>query len=255
MEYRIETRFQGPGFVAVPNHVAQNVDLPPDALGVLVYLASLPHGWRLDWRDVCARFGIGKDRWQRIARDLRACGAMVDDIEAARGPRGRLSGHRVLVRWPDAKPEAVKGDVSEKPAETGNVTESRKIRLSAAKSDRKPGFPAAGKSAKPSGQIRQTERANPAPYKYQDKKQGGRSASAPVGASADAATAKPYEGQAGASSAQLAQTAKGLNDWQRSSVRNDQPCYVGAAVYRPGSPEFDHLRKLVCRLDAGERVA
>jgi len=102
MDYIVETQFEGPGFVAVPNAVAQMPGLSPDALGMLVWLASLPKGYAIRRATLLERFSIGKDRWQRIARDLSAVGALV--VEKKRGPDGRFS-TRYLVRWPD--PSAV----------------------------------------------------------------------------------------------------------------------------------------------------
>ena len=136
VDYIVETDFQGPGFVAVPNHVAQRRGLAPEALGLLVYLASQPRGFIVRWSVICDHFGMGKDRWQRIGRDLRAIGAM--QVQEVRGAGGRIIGRRVVVRWPDPQPvEAV-------------VAESGEIPLS----DRKPEKPAPGKSAKVSGKTR-----------------------------------------------------------------------------------------------------
>lgn len=176
MDYIIETDFQGPGFVAVPNHVAQRAGLAPEALGLLVYLASQPRGFIVRWSAICAHFGMGKDRWQRIARDLRDIGAM--RVENVRGAGGRVIGRRVLVRWPDP--------VAAVPVST----ESRESPLS----DQKPGFPAAGKSAKSSGKIRQSEPENPALYK-EEKIRPSRSV-VRTGFSSSADPLLPCEGQA-----------------------------------------------------------
>jgi len=107
MDYIVETQFEGPGFVAVPNDVAQMPCLSPDALGVLVWLASLPKGYAMRRASLLKRFAIGKDKWQRIARDLAAVGALT--VQKDQGPDGRWS-TRYRVRWPDvskrARPEA-----------------------------------------------------------------------------------------------------------------------------------------------------
>jgi hypothetical protein len=97
MDYIIETRFDGPGFVPVPNAVAQMDELPADALGVLVYLASLPKGFAVRQMTVRNRFGFGKDKWQRIARDLAAVGAL--EVVKDRQPSGQMF-TRYVVRWP-----------------------------------------------------------------------------------------------------------------------------------------------------------
>ena len=147
MDYIVETNFQGPGFVAVPNAVARNDQLSAEALGVLVFLASMPHGFLTRVASIQERFGFGKDKWQRIAKELREAGAMV--VEAVRGSGGRVVGKRVSIQWP----------------EQAEATESRKTRPS----DRKPEKPTVGKPANQSRKIRQTGPENPAPYKEEEK--------------------------------------------------------------------------------------
>ena len=162
MDYQIQTEFQGPGFVAVPNSVAQSPDISADALGVLVYLASQPHGFIARVAVIQERFGMGKDKWQRIARELRDLGAM--QSHAIRGTGGRVIGKRVVVRWPELPT-----------SDEASATESRETRPS----DRKPEKPAAGKSAKASREIRQSEPENPAPYKEEKITKARRGAARP----------------------------------------------------------------------------
>lgn len=197
MDYIIETNFQGSGFVAVPNHVAQNAALSPEALGVLVYFGSLPRGYLMRVASVLERFAMGKDRWQRIARELRDAGAMTTEI--VRGAGGRAVGRRVSVRWPD-------------PVEN---TESRKIPLS----DRKPEKPAAGKPAKVSRKIRQSEPEKPAPYKEERKKKGGGARIAAV-PPARSPVARPMVGGSGGSAAAERETVSGrpADPWQRAAI-------------------------------------
>lgn len=223
VDYIVETDFQGPGFVAVPNHVAQRRGLAPEALGLLVYLASQPRGFIVRWSVICDHFGMGKDRWQRIGRDLRAIGAM--QVQEIRGAGGRVIGRRVVVRWPD--PVAVHADV----AESGVFPLS----------DRKPEKPAPGKPAKVSGQIRKSERENPAPYKDKDEKEGGREkagraaarSASPRSDATRAATGREGEGVQAAS----------LTAFQRSRIWAGQSCLIGGVPVLPGSPQFDGLRQ------------
>jgi len=149
MDYLIETNFAGPNFVMVPNSVAQGA-LSAEALGVLVYLASLPRGFVARVSVIRERFGIGKEKWQRIARELRGAGAMT--VEPVRGPGGKVYGKRTVITWPDAS----------------EATEGRETRPS----DRKPGKPTVGKPAKQGRETRQTGPQNPAPYKEQKQKKG-----------------------------------------------------------------------------------
>lgn len=217
-DYIIETDFQGPGFVAVPNAVAQSADVSADALGVLVYLASMPRGWIARVAVIQERFGLGKDKWQRIARELREVGAL--HVEQVRTEGGRVSGRRVRVRWP----------------ELAEKTESREIRLS----DRKPGKPAVGKPAKQSRKIRQTEPENPAPYKEQEKDKGAARASS--GSEGKAAAARKSRGAAralaGCSAESEAETvAASLSAFQRSRLLAGQSCIVGGVLLSPDGPE------------------
>ena len=204
VDYIIETDFEGPGFVPVPNAVAQHAALSAEALGVLVYLASLPRGFVLRVGTVQERFGIGKDKWQRIARELREVGAM--DAQPVRGSGGRVVGKRVAVRWP-------RSVVS---------TESRETRLS----DRKPENPTVGKPAKRSRKTRQTEPENPVPYKDKHKNLGGLSSQSP---------------RAAPSVVLLDQVAD-LSAFVRSSILSDRAVLVGRTVIQPGSPEMLALR-------------
>lgn len=213
MDYIVETDFEGPNFVMVPNAVARSGRLSPEALGVLVYMASLPRGYLVRVGCIQEAFAMGKDRWQRIARELRACGAM--QMEAVRGPGGRVIGRRVVVRWPNFEAAALPLE----PDQAAVSTESRVSRPS----DRKPGFPTVGKPANVSRETRQSGRRNPAPYKEQIKKTGGEVAKPPQ-ASVDLAKLSPF---------------------QRSRVLAGQSVLVDGVTLKAGSPEMQAVRALL----------
>lgn len=99
MNFLIETDFQGPGFVAVPNYVLDIPELQPDALGVLVFLARLPKGFVLRPTVIMERFAMGRDKWQRIARELRDLGAL--RLVQHRDHKGQIIGSSYAVRWPN----------------------------------------------------------------------------------------------------------------------------------------------------------
>lgn len=230
MDYIVETDFQGPGFVAVPNHVAQRRGLAPEALGLLVYLASQPRGFIVRWSVICDHFGMGKDRWQRIARELRAIGAM--QVQELRGAGGRIIGRRVVVRWPEPQPVEA------------SVTESGEIPLS----DLKPEKPAPGKPAKVSGKIRKSERENPAPYKDKDEKDGarekaGRNAARSASPRSDATRAATGGEGEGAQ-------ASSLTAFQRSRVLSGQSVLVDGVPVLPGSPVFEAMAQALRGQDA-----
>jgi len=105
MDYLIELQFEGPGFVAVPNRVIDDERLSADAIGVLTYLARLA-GQRTAIVRVSAvrkRFRFGKDKWQRIAKELRAVGSISDLFE--NGPFGQVR-RSLIIGWPSAAPSA-----------------------------------------------------------------------------------------------------------------------------------------------------
>ena len=119
MDYIVELEFDGPGFVAVPNGVVDDARLSAEALAVLVYLARLAGGRGpriVRVAAICKRFDFGKDKWQRIARELRAVGALSDNF--GRTDDGRNIVRSLVVGWPKpAQP------VSRKTRRTGKTCE------------------------------------------------------------------------------------------------------------------------------------
>jgi len=240
MEYVVRTNFQGPGFVAVPNHVAQSCNLSPDALGVLVYLASMPNGWTARPSCIMERFKIGRDKWQRIARDLKAADAL--KIETLRGAGGRVVGRQMVVCWPEPAAE----QSSETVSETVPVTENRKTRLSAETTP----SPKTGFSAKGYRQTRKKVQANPVPYKDQIQKTGA-AASAPALEGAKPSCAKgrrsaapvPPRAASRAAGAAVPVDPSALTRFQRSSVMADKPVMIEGVMLQSGSPEMETLRQ------------
>jgi len=58
------------GFLMVPNETAQDGSLTPAALGLLVFIESLPSGWKIRDGHIRAHFGIGRDALRSIYRVL-----------------------------------------------------------------------------------------------------------------------------------------------------------------------------------------
>jgi len=215
MDYVIETRFQGPGFVAVPNAVAQMENLGADALGVLVWLASLPQGFTVRRQTLLERFKFGKDKWQRIARELTECGAL--QVTTQRGAGGLFS-RSYLVRWPEPvaqAPEPVETPEPENPVPVAPEPENP---------------PKNG--GKPAKKVRETR------LSIQKKKQTkGAMAAKPAPRQP---RRLPPEGVGAVGSAQEV-GAEGLNSFQRSCLREGKSLLVNGCIVRPGSPEFSTL--------------
>jgi len=209
MDYLIETAFQGPGFVAVPNHVLDDERLSPEAIGVLVWFARKPAGWIARTSAVRERFNIGKDRWQRIARELRAVGAI--RVERVRTASGVISGSRFVICWPDPCP-----------ASDAVSAISRETRLM----DHKPGNPAAGKPGShepgnPAGVSRKTR----LPIKEQEKDK-----------EPSAVSSCSEKGRRGEPGASRPVDASGLSRFERGRVLAGQSVVVDGSLVEPGTP-------------------
>lgn len=190
MDYIIETRFQGSGYVAVPNYVAQHPDISADALGVLVWLASLPKGFATRRDTICKRFKFGKDKWQRVARDLQAVGAL--EVVTDRNQDGTFA-RRYVVQWP-AVP-TVAENPAPVPAMADNPPEN------------------CGKPAKTGRIIRPS-------IKTKDKKDApeAREAAAPRAPASRAPVARPMGGGSGLASDVLSDAEKIRGLWSKAGV-------------------------------------
>ena len=134
MDYIVELEFDGPGFVAVPNGVVDDARLGAEALAVLVYLARLAGGRGpriVRVAAICKRFDFGKDKWQRIARELRAVGALSDNF--GRTDDGRNIVRSLVVGWPKpVQPVSRKTRLTGKPVSRKTRLTRRKTRLRSA---------------------------------------------------------------------------------------------------------------------------
>ena len=74
------------GFAIIDNAVMNDERLT-DHLGLLVYLLSRPPDWEVRQAQLMKRFAIGRDKLQRMLRDLRGFGYMRN--EKLRDPRHR----------------------------------------------------------------------------------------------------------------------------------------------------------------------
>lgn len=216
MDYIVETQFEGPGFVAVPNAVAQLAELSADALGVLVWLASLPKGFAVRRSTILERFRLGKDKWQRIARDLAAVGAL--ELRKERRAGGQFAS-RYLVRWPD--PARAVSPEPENPAPVQPEPENPP-RLG-------------GKSAKTGRETRPSK---------QNTKERHRRGGDPRPSQEPRHRSPLDSGGVGA-----------LSDLVRQSIRQDRVCVVAGVTVKSGSPEMERLRQAVRAFDAENRRA
>ena len=63
-------------FTVINNAIFDDDHLSPESLGVLAHLLSRPNDWSVSLRQLSARFRIGRDKIQRIIREIIATGYM-----------------------------------------------------------------------------------------------------------------------------------------------------------------------------------
>lgn len=224
----IETDFQEVPFVAVPRHVVALLGngLSGDALAALVWLAARPKGAAVYVASVQRALGCGKDKWQRISRELRAVGALTVAPSFVEG-RDLAVGKCLLVRWPEGGKTRLSG--SERKAG-------------------KPGVPAGKPGGKrpenpaPSYTIQQPGAAPAAPSRAERAQAPGGGAAAAVQAAEPAEPAKPVarrnEPGTGAGAAQAAKRSEGGDGETGRYEKADGSARMGLHVRCPDSGDW-----------------
>lgn len=215
---RLQIEFQGPGFVAVPNHVAAMVPdlLSAEALGVMVRLALLPAGSHWNVATVQKLLGVARHTWLRISRELRAVGALSDS--ALTGDDGRHRGRVLAICWPDA-PVPVR-----------------------AKTHRRSDFPTVGKPGRVG--VEKPTVGKPHLRSSQDDVIIEENEHPRAGARAGANT-KTGESAVPDGNGALSPGKKPMTRFERSAVLSGQTVIVSGRVIVAGSPEAEALRRVL----------
>jgi len=255
--YEIHAQFKGPGYVPVPNYVAQSAGISPEALGVLTYLASLRTGSVVRVCQIMERGLFSRDRWLRIAKELRDCGALVK--EPVRGVGGKVIGSRIIADWPT--PEALERAEAERRHALAQ-DRRRKSR------DRGSDNPTVGETPSPTvglsdGNrriIRSNPSDNPTPSKDKNKNhgatastgsQGRRSAAQRKGAATrrpstggngKAASAAPRPGGAPVDAERMAEIA---GRFAADQILTGQSAVVDGVTVKAGTPEADAIASIL----------
>lgn len=75
-------------FTLIPNSILRDSQLPLDTIGLLVYLLSLPEDWVIRATQIQQEFGIGREKRQRMYKQLEHAGHLV-----------QLNGRGIDGRW------------------------------------------------------------------------------------------------------------------------------------------------------------
>lgn len=65
-----------PVFSWLPNYLINDSRVTAEILGVALYLNGKPEGWVPRAYDIKKRFGFGKEKWERISREMRELGML-----------------------------------------------------------------------------------------------------------------------------------------------------------------------------------
>jgi len=85
-------------FTVAPNAIFNDRRLSVEAIGVLVYLLSLPNDWRVRLVHLQKKLDIGRQRLQRVMRELIAAGYVERDNEQPRDDRNKFTSFNYIVR-------------------------------------------------------------------------------------------------------------------------------------------------------------
>ncbi len=85
-------------YTVLPNHVLNDERLSWEARGLLAYLLSKPDDWRVSTRALVQAGTAGKDKVQRVLRELEAAGYLVR--RRVRGPGGKFVWESVVYEFP-----------------------------------------------------------------------------------------------------------------------------------------------------------
>jgi len=82
-------------YTQAPNKLINDKRLSAEGLGMLLYLLSKPHNWKIITSQLSERFDIGKDKTHKIMRELRECGYSTREFE--RNENGHIVGQFIVI--------------------------------------------------------------------------------------------------------------------------------------------------------------
>lgn len=108
-------------YAQIPNDAMRDELLTIEARGLLALLMTYADEWNFSKKHLMRVSGMGRDRFEKTMNELRDAGYI--ELQPARDERGRLCGHKWLIRDSSNRSPEIQGD--------GEVTEALKNRVSA----------------------------------------------------------------------------------------------------------------------------
>ncbi|WP_078875831.1 hypothetical protein [Streptomyces sp. 769] len=142
------TEFQEPGYTIIGDHLAQHHELSLGAIGLAVYILSLPEGSHVDIRSLAKRFPEGRDRIAAGLRELERHGYLKRVTK--RLDDGRLVTVTISYNNPRATQARQAGEADARPARPARPPATARRKTSAPPERAAPTAPAPAAKAGPS---------------------------------------------------------------------------------------------------------
>lgn len=98
------------GFAAIPNQAMRDEAISIEARGLLALMMGMGDRWTFRSKDIAKRCGVGKDKYQRMVRELKDAGYL--EITAKQNEDGRLDGHDYIIHdCPDGRKTRLAGEL------------------------------------------------------------------------------------------------------------------------------------------------
>ncbi len=85
-------------YASIPNSILRDSELPLDTIGLLAFLLSLPEDWEVRASQIQQKFGIGREKRQRMYKQLENAGHLVQ--RNGRGIDGRWTTETIIYQVP-----------------------------------------------------------------------------------------------------------------------------------------------------------
>ena len=83
------------GFAAIPNAAMRDETISIEARGMLALMMGMGENWTFRAKDLQKRCGVGKEKYQRMIRELKVAGYL--EVQASNTEKGLLDGYDYII--------------------------------------------------------------------------------------------------------------------------------------------------------------